>query len=96
MIKQVTKMTEFVRCYVFDLPFMSTEFTRKMFHRLYIVIVLLKILMLIVNKEKKTLRELEICDIPSILEYDAFIFFQYLNLTSASSPGFLQLSVNYS
>lgn len=96
MIKQVTKMTEFVRCYVFDLPFMSTEFTRKMFHRLYIVIVLLKILMLIVNKEKKTLRELEICDIPSILEYDAFIFFQYLNLNSASSPGFLQLSVNYS
>ena len=75
MIKQVTKMNEFVGCNVFDIPFMSTEFTRKMFHRLYIVIVLLKILMLIVNKEKKTPRELEVCDIPSILEYDAFIFF---------------------
>ena len=32
-------------------------------------------LMLIWVKFKKKPRELEICDIPSILEYDAFIFF---------------------
>ena len=32
-------------------------------------------LILIWVKFKKKPRELEICDIPSILEYDAFIFF---------------------
>ena len=36
------KKNEFVRCNVFDLPFMSTVFTRKMFCRPHIIIVQLK------------------------------------------------------